>query len=60
MGNQILLQQWLSVFGGSSWQWHDERSQFHLHNFLISQPDLNFHNEEVQQQMLDEIEYWLN
>ena len=50
---------WLSVFGGSSWQWHDERSQFYLHNFLISQPDLNFHNEEVQEQMLDEIEYWL-
>ena len=50
---------WLSVFGGSSWKWHDERNQFYLHNFLTSQPDLNFHNEEVQQQMLDEIEYWL-
>ena len=50
---------WLSVFGGSSWQWHNERNQFYLHNFLTSQPDLNFHNEEVQLQMLDEIEYWL-
>ena len=49
----------MSVFGGSSWKWHDERNQFYLHNFLTSQPDLNFHNEEVQQQMLDEIEYWL-
>ena len=50
---------WLSVFGGSAWEWHDQKNQFYLHNFLTSQPDLNFHNEEVQQQMLDEIEYWL-
>ena len=50
---------WLSVFGGSSWQWHENREQYYLHNFLTSQPDLNFHNEEVQNQMLEEIEYWL-
>ncbi len=50
---------WLSVFGGSSWEWCKKREQYYLHNFLKSQPDLNFHNEEVQSQMLDEIEYWL-
>ena len=48
---------WLS-FGGSSWEWCKKREQYYLHNFLKSQPDLNFHNEEVQSQM-DEIEYWL-
>ena len=37
---------------------HDEKPIL-FHNFFTSQPDLNFHNEEVQQQMLDEIEYWL-
>jgi len=51
---------WLSVFGGSSWQWNEQRNQFFLHNFLTSQPDLNFHNSEVQDQMLGEIEYWLD
>jgi len=51
---------WLSVFGGSSWEWCNSRQQYYLHNFLKSQPDLNFHNEEVQNQMLEEIEYWLN
>ena len=51
---------WLSVFGGSSWQWNEKRNQFFLHNFLTSQPDLNFHNSEVQDQMLGEIEYWLD
>tara|TARA_S200000501_G_scaffold378090_1_gene439061 strand:+ start:1243 stop:2592 length:1350 start_codon:yes stop_codon:yes gene_type:complete len=50
---------WLSVFGGSSWEWHENREQYYLHNFLTSQPDLNFHNEEVQNQMLEEIDYWL-
>ena len=50
---------WLSVFGGSSWEYSHSRDQYYLHNFLTSQPDLNFHNEEVQNQMLEEIEYWL-
>ena len=51
---------WLSVFGGSSWKWSDKRNAFYLHNFLESQPDLNFHNTEVQNQMLDEIKFWLD
>ena len=56
---EIPPNKWLSVFGGSSWKWSEKRNQFYLHNFLESQPDLNFHNEEVQNQMLNEIEYWL-
>ena len=50
---------WLSVFGGPSWKWSEKRDAFYLHNFLESQPDLNFHNLEVQNQMLDEIKFWL-
>ncbi|HEY9102770.1 alpha-glucosidase, partial [Chitinimonas sp.] len=50
---------WLSVFGGSSWQWESRRRQYYLHNFLSSQPDLNFHNPEVQDAMLDSIRFWL-
>jgi alpha-glucosidase len=50
---------WLSVFGGSAWQWDSRRRQYYLHNFLTSQPDLNFHNPQVQQQMLDDIRFWL-
>ena len=50
---------WMSVFGGSSWQWDSRRKQYYLHNFLVSQPDMNFHHPEVQQAHLDNLRFWL-
>ena len=50
---------WLSVFGGSAWEWDSLRRQYYLHNFLASQPDLNFHNPEVQDALLDAVRFWL-
>ena len=50
---------WLAVFGGSSWQWDTRRKQYYLHNFLVSQPDMNFHHPEVQQAHLDNLRFWL-
>ena len=50
---------WLSIFGGCAWHWEPRRQQYYLHNFLSSQPDLNFHNPEVRQASLDNIEFWL-
>jgi alpha-glucosidase len=51
---------WLSVFGGSSWQWDTRRKQYYLHNFLTSQPDLNFHNPLVQDALLASVKFWLD
>ncbi|MHA3979624.1 alpha-glucosidase [Halovulum sp. GXIMD14794] len=51
---------WLSIFGGSAWQWDGERRQYYLHNFLVQQPDLNFHEPEVQEQVLDVARFWLD
>ncbi|HSG91994.1 MAG TPA: alpha-glucosidase [Pseudomonadales bacterium] len=51
---------WLSIFGGSAWQWDTRRRQYYLHNFLVSQPDLNFHHPEVQQAVLDGVRFWLD
>ncbi|MEM8789360.1 MAG: alpha-amylase family glycosyl hydrolase [Pseudomonadota bacterium] len=51
---------WLSIFGGSAWQWDGERHQYYLHNFLTSQPDLNFHNADVQNALLDVARFWLD
>lgn len=50
---------WLSIFGGSAWQWDTARLQYYMHNFLTSQPDLNFHNPQVQQALLDDVRFWL-
>ena len=51
---------WLSVFGGSAWQWDTRRRQYFLHNFLPSQPDLNFHNPAVQDALLASMKFWLD
>ena len=50
---------WQSVFGGSAWQWDGPRKQYYLHNFLTSQPDLNVHNRDVQDALLDVARFWL-
>lgn len=51
---------WLSIFGGSAWQWHGKREQYYLHNFLKEQPDLNFHEPQVQAALLDVAKFWLD
>ncbi len=51
---------WLSIFGGSAWQWESTREQYYLHNFLSSQPDLNFHCSGVQGALLDVARFWLD
>lgn len=51
---------WQSVFGGPAWSWDARRGQYYLHNFLSSQPDLNAHNREVQDALLDVARFWLD
>jgi len=51
---------WQSVFGGSAWQWDGPRRQYYLHNFLTSQPDLNVHNRDVQDALLNAARFWLD
>ncbi|MHB0953505.1 MAG: beta-galactosidase BglA [Allorhizobium sp.] len=51
---------WLSIFGGPAWEWDGVRKQYYMHNFLASQPDLNFHNTEVQEALLDAVRFWLD
>lgn len=50
---------WLAIFGGCAWEWEPRRQQYYLHNFLRSQPDINFHNPDVRQAVLDNVEFWL-
>ncbi len=49
---------WVSVFGGSAWEYIEERDQFYYHSFLKEQPDLNWYHPEVQQAIQDIITFW--
>lgn len=51
---------WLSVFGGSAWEWDENTGQYYYHAFLKEQPDLNWRNPEVQEAMLDVMRFWLD
>ncbi|MGD2105625.1 MAG: alpha-amylase family glycosyl hydrolase, partial [Anaerolineae bacterium] len=50
---------WLSVFGGSAWEWDEASKQYYLHSFLKEQPDLNWRNPEVKDAMFDVVRFWL-
>ncbi|UYG06977.1 alpha-amylase family glycosyl hydrolase [Halomonas sp. M4R1S46] len=50
---------WLAAFGGPAWTFDSRRCQYYLHNFLPSQPDLNFHHPEVREAQLDNLRFWL-
>ncbi len=50
---------WLSIFGGVAWTYEPRRGQYYLHNFLPSQPQLNWHHPDVRDAMLAEAEFWL-
>src|SRR4028118_2019487 len=51
---------WLSVFGGTAWEWDEKTGQCYYHAFLKEQPDLNWRNPDVQAAMLDVMRFWLD
>ena len=51
---------WQSFFGGPAWSFHTGRGQYYLHNFLSSQPDINFHCDAVIEALFDTVRYWLD
>ncbi|MDX1531807.1 MAG: alpha-amylase family glycosyl hydrolase [Rhodothermales bacterium] len=51
---------WLSVFGGSAWEWDEATGQYYYHAFLKEQPDLNWRNPEVVEAMLDVMRFWFD
>lgn len=51
---------WRSLFGGEAWTFETRREEFYMHNFLPEQPDLNFHNPDVRDMMIDTCRFWLD
>ncbi|HHB89862.1 MAG TPA: maltose alpha-D-glucosyltransferase [Anaerolineae bacterium] len=44
----------------SNWAWDDVRKQYYWHRFYTQQPDLNYDNPQVQEEMLNVVRFWLD
>ena len=47
------------VFGGSAWEWVDGLDQYYFHQFTPEQPDLNWENPKLRQELYDMINFWI-
>lgn len=59
-GNRKPINNWLSVGGGSAWEWNENRKQYYLHQFSASQPDFNFTNPAVVNYFKTVFKFWLD
>lgn len=50
---------WRGIFGGSIWEWNEERKQYYMHTFAKQQPDLNWENPEVRKALYDIANFWI-
>jgi alpha-glucosidase len=51
---------WVSLFGGSAWEWVPLLHQFYYHKFYKQQPDLNWRNPAVEKACFDAMRFWLD
>lgn len=50
---------WVSAFRYSAWEWNEVRQQYYLHQFATKQPDLNYRNPAVVNEMKNVMRFWL-
>ena len=49
-----------AAFGGSAWEWVPELEQYYFHQFSVKQPDLNWENPKLRQELWDIINFWID
>ena len=59
-GSVVPPNNWVSLFGGSAWEWVPAVHQFYYHKFYKQQPDLNWRNPAVEKAMFDTMRFWLD
>lgn len=59
-GRNLPPNNWVSVFRYSAWEWNEKRGQYYYHAFVPGQPDLNYRNPLVVEEMKNVIRFWLN
>ena len=50
---------WRSFFGGSAWQYDEQTHEYYLHLFTKKQPDLNWENPQVREEIYKMMDWWL-
>lgn len=50
----------ISVFGGPAWTFNEQRGQWYLHQFVAKQPDLNYRNPLVHEELKNILRFWLD
>ena len=51
---------WTSFFGGSAWEKDPISNDYYLHYFSKKQPDLNWENNKVREEVYDVMKFWLD
>ncbi|MGD6967727.1 glycoside hydrolase family 13 protein [Rossellomorea vietnamensis] len=51
---------WGSNFGGSAWEYDEETGEYFLHLFSKKQPDLNWENPELREDIYSMMKWWLD
>ncbi len=59
-GKPLPPNNWLSLFGGSAWEYMPQTKSFYYHKFYKQQPDLNWRNPEVEKAMFGVMQFWLD
>ena len=49
-----------ATFGGSAWEWVPELNQYYFHQFSVKQPDLNWENPKLRQEIHNMINWWID
>ncbi len=50
---------WEAFFGGPAWEWDEQRREYYLHLFHPDQPDLNWSNPRVREEIFAVMKFWL-
>ena len=59
-GNPLPPNNWVSEFSGPAWAYDEHTDQWYLHMFSKKQPDLNWENPKVRQEIFDIVTFWLD
>ena len=57
-GENLPPNNWGSCFGGSAWEYDENRKMYYLHLFSRKQPDLNWDNPAVRKEVFDMMNWW--